>query len=121
MGGYRMLIIGTTSELDFIKKSRLHRSFNATFVLPMLSTPSHFQAVFDQVDGMQTVSAEEVSEGLSGCAVGIRTLFEVFEMAKQRHDDAAEVDAKHLSECFYDAGVCDDQVIVSDDQAHRFR
>merc|ERR1712014_542713 len=104
---------GTTSELDFIKKNKLHRAFNATFALPMLSTPPHFQAVFDQVAGMHAVSAKEVCNGLSGCTVGIRTLFEVFEMAKQRYDDVADVDAEHLTECFYDVGVFDDQVIVS--------
>jgi len=106
--GHRMLIFGTTSELDFIRRNKLHRAFNANLTLPMLTEPSHFQAVFNKVPGMQAITAEEVCAGLAGCKIGIRTVFDVFEMAKQRHDEVEEVRAEHMLDCFNDAGVFDD-------------
>jgi len=102
--GHRMLIIGTTSEIGFMRSSKLMRAFNVALELPLLSEPSHFQAALHGLPGFSPGLVDEVCAGL-GRSVGIRTLLEVVEMST--HQNGAN-DAKQVIECFRDAGVFDD-------------
>lgn len=101
--GHRMLIVATTSELNFMKTSKLLRAFNVALELPLLSESSHFKAALQGLPGFTVDVIEEVCAGLCQ-PVGIRTLLQVVEMATFQTDS---VDAKYLLECFLDAGVFD--------------
>merc|ERR1712118_237507 len=90
--GHRMLIIGTTSEVNFIRNSKLVRAFSVTLELPMLSDPSHFQ---EALRGLPAFTPQVLTEvcGALPRSVGIRTLLRVAEMAAYQYDS---INAEHV-------------------------
>ena len=42
--GYRMMVIGTTSELGFLREVGLHRAFGTALQIPALAQRSAFEA-----------------------------------------------------------------------------
>lgn len=101
--GHRMLVIGTTSEPDFIRTSKLMRAFNVALELPLVSELPHFESALRGLPGFSRAVVEQVCSGL-GRGVGIGTLLQVAEMATYQSDS---IDAAHVLECFHDAGVFD--------------
>lgn len=102
--GHRMLVVGTTSEADFARSSKLMRAFNVALELPLLSEPSHFEAALHGLPAFSPTLVKEVCAGLHQ-SVGIRTLLQVAEMATHQNDS---IQTAQVLECFRDAGVFDD-------------
>merc|ERR1712146_643521 len=71
--GHRMLIVGTSSETDFVRTSKLMRAFNVTLQLPTLSQPSHFQLALHGLPAFTPTILQEVCAGLHQ-PVGIQTV-----------------------------------------------
>jgi vesicle-fusing ATPase len=103
--GHRMLIIGTTSESDFIRTSKLMRAFNVTLGLPMLSDPSHFQEALRGLPAFTPQVLNDVYAALPR-SIGIRMLLRVAEMVGHQHDSIS-IEAEHILECFRDCGAFD--------------
>lgn len=101
---HRILIVGTTSEPEFIRTSKLTRAFNVSLEMPMLSKPAHFHAALHGLSAFSPAIVEEVCAGLRH-TVGIRTLLQVAEMATYQHES---VDAEKMMKCFLDCGAFDD-------------
>jgi len=82
----RLLVIGTTSDPTFLEEAELLRVFNVALQIPALSQPEHFKAILQNLPGFTPPSVQEISSGLSGKRIGIRTLLLVAEMAVKRQD-----------------------------------
>lgn len=102
--GHRMLIIGTSSEINFIRTSKLMRAFNVTLQLPMLSDASHFHDVLHGLPLFTPAVLQEVCAGLHQ-PVGIQTVLRVAQMVTHQYET---VDANQVLECFGDCGVLDE-------------
>mmetsp|Transcript_57776 Transcript_57776/g.151953 ORF Transcript_57776/g.151953 Transcript_57776/m.151953 type:complete len:735 (-) Transcript_57776:49-2253(-) len=82
--GRRLLIIGTTTDKDFLEESELLRAFNVALKVPVLDSPEHFKFVLEKLPGFTPAVVQEICAELVGAQVGIRTLLLVAEMAVQR-------------------------------------
>lgn len=98
--GHRLLIIGTTSDPNFLRQVGLLRAFGTTLTVPALSSPGHFQAALPN----QADLAEQLAIKVSGHSIGIRSLLEAAEMAAGQNGPA-QVD--EILEHLKDAGVLD--------------
>lgn len=86
--GRRLLVIGTTSDPTFLEESELLRAFNVALKVPVLTTPEHFKAVLQGIEGYTAPVIQEICVELGGKKkeIGIRTLLLVAEMAVQRQN-----------------------------------
>jgi vesicle-fusing ATPase len=112
--GHRMVIVGTTSEADFARSSKLQRAFSITLNMPMLSQPEHFHTVLDGLAGVTTGLIDEVCAALRRREVGVRMLLQAIEMASQRHlakqvdgSSSLTLSSEDVIECLKDAGAFD--------------
>lgn len=103
--GHRMLVLGTTSDMAFIKQSKLLKAFTVALMIPVLEESDHFKIMLQSFPGYTTAVVEELCKRLSGCKVGVRTLLEAAEMASQQQNP---VHADIVMECLRDAGVFDE-------------
>mmetsp|Transcript_44090 Transcript_44090/g.82453 ORF Transcript_44090/g.82453 Transcript_44090/m.82453 type:complete len:750 (+) Transcript_44090:66-2315(+) len=99
--GHRMLVIGTTSELSFLREVGFNRAFGTTLHLPALSEKEAFRMVLRGRKGFDPELVDDLAERLEGHAVGIRTLLEVIEQSSQQ----LPVQLPTFMECLQDAGV----------------
>merc|ERR1712224_840405 len=99
--GHRMLVVGTTSDLGFVKGSKLLRAFTVALTIPMLSEAEHFKTVLQGLPGFSSSVVQELCVKLNGFNVGVRTLLQVAEMAVQQQDP---VSPDVVMECLRDAG-----------------
>jgi len=88
--GHRMLVIGTTSDLDFVRQSKLLRAFGTALSVPMLSDLDHFVSALHGVRGFTPRLARELCAKLSGRRVGIRTMLQAAEMAVHQNNNKNE-------------------------------
>lgn len=86
--GHRLLVIGTTSNPDFLRQTELLRVFNVALQVPILSTPEHFKAVLQGIEGYTAPAIQEICSelGVQQREIGIRILHSVAEMAVQRQN-----------------------------------
>jgi vesicle-fusing ATPase len=99
----RILIIGTTSNKDFLKDSELFNAFNVALSIPRLCQPEHFKVVLKSLPGFTAQVVEEISMEMLGKGLGIQRLLLVAEMAVQRQ---SPVTKEIFLECLQCAG-CD--------------
>merc|ERR1712014_216008 len=86
--GHRLLVIGTTSNPNFLEESELLRVFNVALQIPVLSMPEHFKAVLQGIEGYTTLVIQEICAELNEqqIEIGIRILHLIAEMAAQRQN-----------------------------------
>jgi len=99
--GYRMMVIGTTSELGFLREVGLHRAFGTALQIPALAQRSAFEAALRNRRGFSPELVQELAEKLEGHTMGIRTLLEVAELSSQH----PPVQLSTFMECLHDASV----------------
>ncbi|CAK9117374.1 unnamed protein product [Durusdinium trenchii] len=98
----RLLVIGTATDASFLEEVELLSAFNVTLPLPELSQPAHYKAVLDPLPGFTAPAVQEISAGLAGQRVGIKTLLLVAEMAVQRENP---VQIGVFKECLQQCGL----------------
>ena len=79
----RLLVIGTATDTEFLQDVELLQAFNVALAIPELSKPAEYKVVLDPLPGFTPPAVQEISAGLSGQRVGIKTLLLVAEMAVQ--------------------------------------
>jgi len=84
--GRRLLVIGTTSDPDFLKDANLFREFSVAMQMPVLEVPENFRAVLQELPGFSQPTVQEICAELKGRSVGIKRLLLVAEMALQRQN-----------------------------------
>merc|ERR1712224_841057 len=99
--GHRMLVVGTTSDLGFVKESKLIRAFTIALTVPMLSEADHFKTGLQGLPAFSSSVVQELCMKLSGYSIGVRTLLQAAEMAVQQQDP---VHSAVVMECLRDAG-----------------
>merc|ERR1712192_260894 len=62
----RLLIIGTTSDKEFMQDSELFDAFNVALTVPNLSSPEHFKAVLKTINGFSGTVIEDICSNLQG-------------------------------------------------------
>jgi vesicle-fusing ATPase len=82
----RLLVIGTTSDKDFLQDSELYSAFSVALTVPKLSTPEELTFVLSPLPGFTPAVVEQVTTEMLGKAVGIQRLLLVAEMAVQRQN-----------------------------------
>jgi vesicle-fusing ATPase len=82
----RLLIIGTTSDKEFMQDSELFAAFNVALSVPKLSAPEHFKMVLGKLPGFDDSTAADIATAMLGRSVGIQRLLLVAEMAVQRQN-----------------------------------
>jgi len=80
----RLLVIGTTSDKEFLQDAELFQAFNVALSVPKLSAPDHFKSVLSTLDGFEPAVREEIATAMLGKSVPIKRLFTIAEMAVQR-------------------------------------
>jgi vesicle-fusing ATPase len=103
---HRMIVIGTTSDMDFIRQTKLVRAFNVALSLPVLHSAEHFRAaLISSTHLLAPQVLPELCAALDGHRVGIRTFLQVIEMAAQREHPIQ----KHIFlDCLQDATAMED-------------
>lgn len=82
----RLLVIGTTSDKEFLQDSELFQAFNVALTVPRLSMPEQFIIILKTLPGFTPAVAEQVATEMLGKALGIQRLLLVAEMAVQRQN-----------------------------------
>jgi len=82
----KLLVIGTTTDKEFMQDSELFQAFNVALNVPRLSMPDHFTVVLKNLPGFSPAVAEEIATEMLGKAIGIQRLLLVAEMAVQREN-----------------------------------
>jgi len=82
----RLLVIGTTSDKEFLQDSELYSAFNVALNVPKLAMPEHFKVVLKTLPGFSPAVAEEIGDAMVGRGLGIQRLLLVAEMAVQRQN-----------------------------------
>lgn len=80
----RLLVIGTTSDKEFLQDAELFQAFNVSLSIPKLSAPDHFKKVLKDLDGFQPAVVDEIATAMLGKSLGIQRFLTVAEMAVQR-------------------------------------
>eukprot|EP00747_Dinoflagellata_sp_TGD_P182072 gnl/TRDRNA2_/TRDRNA2_36142_c0_seq1.p1 gnl/TRDRNA2_/TRDRNA2_36142_c0~~gnl/TRDRNA2_/TRDRNA2_36142_c0_seq1.p1 ORF type:complete len:732 (+),score=170.63 gnl/TRDRNA2_/TRDRNA2_36142_c0_seq1:79-2274(+) len=88
--GRRLLIIGTTSDLNFLEESELARVFNVQVSVPVVSSPDSFKTVLSMLPGFQTETVSAICAAVAGKHIGIQKLLLVAEMAVQRQNPVSK-------------------------------
>ena len=82
----RLLVIGTSTDAQFLEEVELLHSFNVSMAIPVLSQPAHYKVVLESLPGFTPPAVQEICGGLAGQSIGIKTLLLVAEMAVQREN-----------------------------------
>jgi vesicle-fusing ATPase len=80
----RLLVIGTTSDKEFLNDAELLQAFNVALTVPTLCATEHFKAVLKNLDGFEPAVCEEIATSMLGKSLPIQRFFTVAEMAVQR-------------------------------------
>jgi vesicle-fusing ATPase len=80
----RLLVIGTTSDKEFLHDAELFEAFNVALTVPKLSAPEHFKTVLSSLSGFDPAVTDEISTSMLGKSLGIQRFLTVAEMAVQR-------------------------------------
>jgi len=82
--GRKLLVIASTSDLQFLEDAELAQIFNVNLDIPVLQDSSHFEHVLGELGNFTPDAVKALSMELRGRELGIRTLLLVAEMAAQR-------------------------------------
>lgn len=83
----RLLVIGTTSDKEFLQDSDLYNAFNVALNVPRLTTPDHFKAVLTKLNGFTAAVVDDIANDPVAWVhggIGIQRLLLVAEMAVQK-------------------------------------
>lgn len=98
----RLLVIGTATDASCLEELELLQAFNVSLPVPELTEPAHYKQVLETLPGFTPPAVQEISAGLAGQRVGIKTLLLVSEMAVQRQNP---VQIEAFKECMRQCGV----------------
>ncbi|CAN6915904.1 unnamed protein product [Brassica oleracea] len=102
--GSKLLVLGTTSELNFLKAVGLRKAFSVTYYVPLLRTEDA-KKVLKQLNVFSDDDMEEASKALND--IPIKKLYFLIEMAAQRDGRSKEtiytrkekLDLTHFFDC----------------------
>lgn len=84
--GRRLLVVGTTSDLNFMEEAELFGAFNVSLSMPTLYSPEHFSVVLQALKGFDPNVVQAISAHMGGRKLGIKTALLVAEMAFRREE-----------------------------------
>eukprot|EP00398_MALV-I-01_sp_L67-1_P000380 gene381-640_t len=100
----KIVIIGTTSDADFLKACELYDAFNVCQDIPLV-TPHDIGTVIESRGGFSSTELERLKQHVQK-PVGISRVFQVAEMVAQKAQNTQQQpDAQMFLDCFQDCGI----------------